>query len=323
MSRPVWRLLKAVMGLKSPARAGPELDLELEQFYESQLSAAGPVQRYVLLAFDRYHQRDGLATAWPRTRRDRGSDIYTSNSLIRQLCEAQPQRFLFGASVHPYRARAVELIREVRQAGACLLKWLPLHQNIDIADPRTVEALRACAELLLPLLIHYGDEFSLQTQHPEYRAVDGLLATLRSLRKGGCMPTVIVAHVATPVGGWGDASAHRALIHALETEFADAPLYADISALTSWGKVRFLRNLARRVDLHHKLLFGSDFPIPVALPRLRRELGSDYAGVRANRSWPQRAALTCLRMGFSEIVFRRWERLLASEPHFDGARSSG
>ena len=101
---------------------------------------------------------------------------------------------------------------------------------------------------------------------------------------------------------------------ALAGEFADAPLYADISALVTLGKAGFLRQLLRRPELHHKLLFGSDFPVPPLLHRLRCDLGRDYARVAGVRSWPQRAALACRRLGFNEIVLHRAAEIL---PHVD------
>ena len=130
----------------------------------------------------------------------RGSDMYTSNTLVRAACRAGGGRYLFGASVHPYRENAIACVDEVFAAGACLMKWMPLHQNIDCRDERTKTVLRRCAEIGLPLLLHCGPEFTLATQHREYESVEPLLDALRELRRDGCMPTVIV-------GARGDAGA--------------------------------------------------------------------------------------------------------------------
>ena len=311
---PTWRLAKWYFGRDWRLQAGPELDGFLAQFYETHFFGAGPIERIVLLAFDAYHDSDGCRPPLPETRDQRGSDIYTSNSFVYQTCRNHPERFLFGASVHPYRQDAVAGVEEVFARGACLLKWLPLHQNIDVADPRTLAVLRCCARLGLPILVHYSEEFTLATQHREYQSVTALLDVLRRLRREGNMPTTIVAHVATPVTPFGERGSHAALIDALLGEFADAPLYADLAALTSWGKVGFLRKIARRQDLHPKLLFGSDFPVPLALPRLRWDLGRDYGRIRAEPSWAQQAAHVYRRLGFNEIVFHRAAELL---PHVD------
>lgn len=313
LRRPSWRVARWALGL--PA-ADAELDQALAKTYEPHLWNDGPIERFVLLAFDAVRDDDGRCPPLPTRARALGSDMYTANSLVRDMCRRGPERFLFGASVHPYRPDAVACVEEVFAAGACLLKWIPLHQNIDVADPRTRAMLGRCAALGLPVLMHYGEESSLATQRPEYRSIRPLLEVLRELRREGAMPCTIVAHAATPVTPLGDRDSHRALLDALRREFADAPLYADISALTAWGKVRFLRRLLKAPELHRKLLFGSDFPVPPALPRLWRDLGRDYRRVANVRSWPQRAATACRRLGFSEIVFHRAAELLPNVDYF-------
>ncbi|MGE0479174.1 MAG: amidohydrolase family protein [Phycisphaerae bacterium] len=305
LQRVSWRLMRRLLRLAPGAAPGPALDADLARLYERHLFAPGPIERFVLLAFDWYHDPAGRRLPPPRTRFERGSDIYTSNTLIRRLCRKHPDRFLFGASVHPYRENAVACVDEVFSAGACLLKWLPLHQNIDADDPRARAVLRRCAELGLPVLAHYGEEFTLATQHPEHRPARRFIEVLRSLRREGRMPPTIIAHVATPVTPFGEQDSMQATIAALLDEFADAPLYADISALTVWGKVALIRRLARRHELHSKLLFGSDFPVPNADPVLRWMIGPRWRDIARNPSWPQRAALACRHFGFGEIVFHR------------------
>ena len=178
-----FRLMRRMLKVPPEATPGEAIDAPLEQFYNEHLLADGPVQRVVLLAFDAYHDNQGRRTPPPQTRRDRGSDIYTSNSLIYATCRQHPERFLFGASVHPYRENAVRCVEEVFGRGACLLKWIPLHQNIDVADPRTLDVLRCCAHLGLPVLVHYNQEFTLATQHRQFVSIAGLLDTLRLLHR--------------------------------------------------------------------------------------------------------------------------------------------
>ncbi len=308
-----WSWRAARWWLRLP-RGDAELDRRLAAEYEQHLHAAGPIERFVLLAFDAVRTDDGQCPPLPHSRADLGSDMYTSNSFVRDLCRRHPQRFLFGASVHPYRPNAVACVEEIFAAGACLLKWIPLHQNINLADPRTRAVLRTCAELGLPVLVHCGDEFTLTTQRPEHRSVRPLLTALRELRHAGNMPCTIVPHAATPVSPFGDRDSHHALLEALGGEFADAPLYADIAALTTWVKTGFLRQLVRRQELHRKLLFGSDFPVPPLAQRLRCDLGRDYRRLTAEPSWPQRQARMCRWQGCNEIVFQRAAELL---PHVD------
>ncbi|HMQ14912.1 MAG TPA: amidohydrolase family protein [Phycisphaerae bacterium] len=301
--------LRRLLGVDPALAPGGALDTALTALHERHLLSEGPIERFVLLAFDAYHDNAGRTLPWPASSSHVGSDLYTSNSLVAELCRRRPDRFLLGASVHPYRRGAVDCLTEVFEAGACLLKWLPLHQNIDVADARSVGLLRCCAALGLPLLVHYGPEFTLSTNHPEHASVTALLDVLRRLRREGAMPTVIVAHAATPITPFGPRGSFEALLEALDGEFADAPLYADVSALTALGKIGFMYELARRVDLHHKLLFGSDYPIPIGWPLLglpRRVARR----IRMLPSWPQQMVHILRHVGFSEIVFHRAAELL-------------
>lgn len=321
LHRLTWRLARRLSGLPRP---GPGLDEVLAARYAEHLCGAGPVERFVLLALDAVHDDEGRVCPLPMRRGELGSDIYTSNSFVRELCRQRPDRYLFGASVHPYRRDAEACVEEVFAAGACLLKWLPVHQNIRADDRRTLAVLRKCAGLGLPVLLHCGHEFSLASQCLAGRPAEPWLAALRRLRKeaqeqGGRMPTVIFAHAATANVPLSREPSHAALLAALRGEFADAPVYADLSALLTWVKVPRLRALARAQDLHAKLLFGSDFPIPTGVWAVRRELGAEYHRIARMPSWPQRAAVALRRMGFNEIVFHRAAEVLAN---MRGARVS-
>lgn len=312
LARPALRLMRRVLRITD---TGPALDAHLEALYGRHLHGPGPIDRFVLLAFDAALDNEGHCPPLPNPTDAFGSDIYTSNSFVAATCRQHPQRFLFGASIHPYRPHAPQLIEEAYAAGACLLKWIPSHHNIDIADERTIAVLRTCSDLELPVLIHYGPEFTLTTQCRRHVSIAPLLETLAHLHRRCDMPTVIVAHVATPVVPWGDRRSYRLLVNALRKDFARAPLFADISALTSWGKAGFLRRLARQRDLHGKLLFGSDFPVPVALPRLRGALGRGYRAIAA-LPWPQQACAISRWLGFDEIVFQRAAELLPNVDYF-------
>jgi predicted TIM-barrel fold metal-dependent hydrolase len=286
---------------------GSKLDPVLHEFLLGHLTAAGAVERHVVLAFDAYHDDAGARPRLPRARRELGSDLYTSNTCVRDLCRRHPRHLLFGASVHPYRAAAVAAVDEVFRGGACLLKLMPVHQNIAPDDPRTMAVLLKCRELGLPLLLHYGPEFALTTQHPDYAELPGLLTVLDGLRRRGALPPVIIAHVgspATPMGSWRQ---YRTLCDALRGPFARAPLYADISAVLTWGKApALLTALARQSDLHAKLLFGTDFPVLPAWPYLRWRFGRDVG----QAAWPQASLEVCRRAGFSSIVWERAATLL-------------
>ncbi|HKQ49745.1 MAG TPA: amidohydrolase family protein [Phycisphaerae bacterium] len=315
LSRFAWFFIRRWLGIPRGLKAGDEFDALLEKVYDRHWSAAPGIDRFVLLAFDEYHADAGRVLGPSQRRGQVGSDLYVSNTLVRALCMARPDRYLFGASLHPYRTEgdrdAASMLEELSAAGAVLIKWLPIHQNIRAEDPRTVAFLRAAARLKMPMLIHYGGEMSLARQHMEFEHPGPMLDVLRRLRADGEMPTVIVAHAATPSFIFQSADGHRRLIEALLGEFADAPIYADISALAAFGRTPWLKRLAANKAVHKKLLFATDFPIPVMLRSFRRLMDAEtYARIAADPSWAHQDLLLKQALGFDPCVFTQARSVL-------------
>jgi len=311
LRRPGWFFIKRQLGVDPRLPPGPALDRQIRAINEQHFAAAISVDRLCLLAFDAYHDDNGNAIGPVARKSERGSDLYTSNSLVRSVCLSNPEKLLFGASIHPYRAGAVDALRSVADAGAALIKWLPVHQNIDARDRRTIAFLEAAAELELPILVHYGGEMSLTTQHSDQEHPGAMLETLRELKARRRMPKMIVAHAATPSMPWQNADGHRLLVEALMSEFAEAPLYADISALAAFGRTTWLKRLRKSPSLHRKLVFGTDFPIPVMLPAFARLIGLRRCREIARLpSWIERAYQLKRALGYRDEVFINGARIL-------------
>ena len=104
----------------------------------------------------------------------------------------------------------------------------------------------------------------------------------------------------------------------LKTIRAKAPVIElpEVAAEVQRDQKRRHKLLDVKIDLHRKLLFGTDFPIPVATPRLWRDLGSRYRTIAKIESWPQRAAEICATLGFSETVFTQAAELLPNVEYF-------
>jgi len=294
-----------------------ETDAAMEQTLLQHILGAELLDRAVVLAFDQYHTVEGKPVGAKQRGQKIGTDLYLSNTYVHDLWRRHPRRILFGASIHPYRRSgsmtAVDMLAEVAAAGAVLVKWLPQTQNIDSEDPRTVAFLRQAARLKIPLLVHFGPEYTLGHHHRQFADPTGMLRTLRRLRDDGDMPTVIVAHIATP-SIWPvapSAQAHRTLLAALAGEFANASLYADIAALAMFGKARWLKRTLRIPGVRAKLVHGSDFPVPSTPLFFRSVLGKEYRRVCQLPSWLDRDVAIKSAAGVGEDVFRRGGELLA------------
>ena len=307
-----YKLLQSLLGIPWRLR-GAELDRAYRQATLSHLRGSAGVDRVVALAFDEYHTDAGVALGPAERRGALGSDLYVSNTFVHGLCLQEPNHFLFGASIHPYRRlgshNAVAMLDEAAAAGAVLVKWLPLTQNIRADDERTVAFLRRAGELRMPMLIHYGGEKALTTNHVELADPAPMLATLGGLRLEGKMPPVMVAHGATP-SAWpfDPLNYYPLLVEALLGEFADAPLYADTAAMGLFTRARWLKRLAKRPELQAKLVHGSDFPVPVNPVFFLRQLGGDIRRIARITSWIERDYQLKLAVGLDHAVMTRgWE----------------
>ncbi|HAD04184.1 MAG: metal-dependent hydrolase [Desulfuromonadales bacterium GWC2_61_20] len=179
------------------------------------------------------------------------SELYIPNDFIAQACRRH-DNLLFGASVNPYRRDALEQLDSVAAAGAVLLKWLPSIQGIDPADQRLRPFYRRLAALRLPLLCHTGEEES-------FTRADNTLADperLRNALEEGV--TVIAAHCASNGRNQGEHNFPRFL----RLASAYPNLHADISALTQINRLGHLQKVLARPELHDRLHFGTDMPLP-------------------------------------------------------------
>ncbi|MFO0973141.1 MAG: hypothetical protein U1A27_06865 [Phycisphaerae bacterium] len=252
-ARLAWRVIRRwlrVGGLPP----GDALDARLEALHAHHWQHATGVDRLVLLAFDEYHDDAGTPIGMAPRGAARGSDLYVSNSCVADLCRCEPGRFLFGASLHPYRRDAIAALEELAARSRRAQRWwLPIHQNIAADDAhrgvRGGPAGRAAADSLRRRDVARAAAPGVRAARAD---ADGAVAAARA---AGELPTVIVAHAATPSFAWQSRRGHAALVAALQGEFATAALRRHLG-LSALGRTRWLTRLAARPELHAKLLWG-------------------------------------------------------------------
>lgn len=208
-----------------------------------RLEESRHVQKAVVLAMDGIVDDRGQLDP-------RRTEMYIPNEFVAQECRKH-DNLLFGASINPYRADALERLEQAVEAGAVLVKWLPSIQLIDMGDRRIEPFYRRLQELNLPLLTHTSTEESFTWSKDEL----GDPHRLRLPLELGV--TVIAAHVASNGRNEGERNFDRIL--PLFTEFPN--LYADISSLTQANRLGHLRMVLHHEHLHDRLLYGTDMPI--------------------------------------------------------------
>ena len=151
----------------------------------AQMVALPAGVKAMLLAFDYPHDADG------RPLPDKCS-FYVPDNYAMRLAAANPARFVWAASIHPYRPDALSRLRQAKEDGAKAIKWIPQAQNIAPDSPRCDLFYRELARLHLPLLCHTGEEKAI------FGVGDQDFANLLRLRRAlAAGVTVIAAHCAT------------------------------------------------------------------------------------------------------------------------------
>jgi len=246
-------MYKAAAGITDPASADADYVERLLRLHRD----ANPAGKLVLLAFDHYVDEQGVE-------RPELSALYTPNEYVLRLAAEHPD-LVACASIHPYRADCLDRLDAVAASGARCVKWLPNAMGIDPGSARCDPFYRRLAQMRLPLITHGGKEYAMDAA--SHQDLGNPLRLRRALDAG---VRVVVAHCAA-LGSFRDldrdGQPQARSFDLFMRLFAEAEyeenLFADISTLahTHHG-LGPLRELLRASELHHRLVYGSDYPLP-------------------------------------------------------------
>ncbi|MDQ2999831.1 MAG: amidohydrolase family protein [Fibrobacterota bacterium] len=263
----------------------------------AKLSKSKTVGAAVILALDGVYDSAGTLDS-ARTQ------MYIPNAFV--AAETRKHTNLhFGSSVNPRRKDALAELQRVKDAGALLVKWIPSIMDIDPADSALVPFYQSMKALGLPLLTHTGTENSF------LEANDSLCDPFRLELPLSLGLTVIASHVGTPGKTRGQENMERALI--MMTRYPN--LYADISSLTQFNKLGYMKRILPRKEAEGRLIYGTDFPlIETALVSPWYYLGRApfkklRAAAREENPWDRDVALK-KALGVSEGIFTRSAEIL-------------
>jgi predicted TIM-barrel fold metal-dependent hydrolase len=224
------------------------------------------VDQCVLLALDMvYDESDGSPHLKDRTH------LFASNEGVWNIVQERPDLFLLGASVHPYRQDwRDELNRCRNEWGAVLCKWIPSAQQINLRDSSFDEFYTYLADYKLPLLCHAGPEYSIPTSDHYFDEFNNPKYLEKALEMG---VTVIIPHCTLPfppqdLATFDPYQSLLALIEKADTK--GWALYVDLSALLLF-RDRYIPNVLQDIPAQ-RMLFGSDYPIPMSDLAYKKEL---------------------------------------------------
>ncbi len=237
--------------------------------------------RAMILAFDQTYSEAGVAQ--PEL-----TEFYTPNEYVTRLARETPDCFVPCASVHPYRADAVDALEKAVAEGAIAVKWLPNAMRIDPGHPKCDRFYDAMARLNVPLLTHAGEEKAVEAG--EAQRWGNPLLLRRALDRG---VHVIVAHCASlgqnpdlddPNKPWVDN--FDLFSRLMSVRQYEGRLWGEISAMTQANRAGpALTTVIKNTQWHPRLLNGSDYPLPainvLVQTRVLKNLGFITAEERA------------------------------------------
>ena len=194
---------------------------------------SGNVSRTVLLAMD--EPARGLQV-----------HHYVSNMHVIGTVERHKNSLLFGASVNPALDGAVEELAYVYANGAVLNKILQNSMRIDLSDRAYDRFFGIMNDIGMPLLVHSGNETAvlgsgdIELGNPK---------KLEWIAKKGVK--IIISHCGSP----------EYFNEFLEMAQEHDNVYGGLAAMGRAKRYIHLLELAERRDIHHKLVFETDYPL--------------------------------------------------------------
>ena len=240
----------------SGVRAIEQFDVQYVDRLISLIKGMPVKGKYQLLAFDYFHTRDGKPD---RAR----SEFFVDNHYVAALTDRYPDFLTAAVSIHPYRKDALEQIEYWAARGVRFIKWLPNAQGMDPRAGELDAYYAAMKRTQMVLLTHVGLELAVSSSG-DGQALGNPLAFTRALDMG---VKIIMAHAASAGQGEDEKGVFREnfdlFMRLMDSTQYDGILFGEISGLTQFNRLPGpLTGLLERPDIHHRLVNGSDYPLP-------------------------------------------------------------
>lgn len=198
-----------------------------------------------LFALDKVYRPDG-------TPDPDNTQVYVSSDYVMHITQLYPQQFIPVISVHPYRLDAIKELQRLYDQGARIVKWLPNAMDVDPGDAKCDPLYDFLRDHDMVLISHTGMEIAIRSKNRQHLGNPKLLK--RPLERG---VKVIAAHCAAL--GWGHFDCWVEMMRRYPN------FYGDISAVVSMPMMLRIPRLLELTEFHHRLVNGSDWPVPTLL----------------------------------------------------------
>jgi len=214
--------------------------------------------KYQILAFDKHYRKDGSVDM-------DNTEFYCPNFYAYKLAEEFPDVFIPAISVHPYRKDALDELEKWGKKGVRLVKWLPNAQGINPSDPDIEPFYEMMKKYKMILLTHAGEEKAVDAD--DAQKLGNPLLLRKPLDMG---VKVIVAHCASlgqnedlddPLKTKRDN--FDLFLRLMDEKKYVGLLFGETSAQVQFNRLsKPIATMMLRKDLLHRLVNGSDYPLP-------------------------------------------------------------
>ncbi|WP_143959253.1 amidohydrolase family protein [Litoribacter populi] len=240
-------------GIRNKKKADEQYLNQLFQLIE-KIPIAG---KYCLFAWEKCYDLNGEVNL-------KDTKIHISNDYVFRICQRLPDKLVPVVSIHPYRTDAVIELEKWAKKGVKMVKWMPATMGMDPSEPRCVPFYQKMKDLDMVLISHAGEEETVPVE--KFQPLNNPLLFRLPLEIG---TKVILAHCA----GKGDGKDlenkgkkvpnHELFFRMMDEPRYEGKLFGDISALAQANRCGApLRTVFEQKEHHHKLLYGSDYPLP-------------------------------------------------------------
>lgn len=196
---------------------------------------------------------------------DRDKTVCAMNDDVLAVADKYPDQFIPFFSINPLRPDALELVDKYIEKGCKGAKFLQNYWGVDLNDERFIPYYEKLKANNIPLIVHIGSEYSIHS-FAQYERIQMLNLPLAT------GVTTIAAHMGLgrikhKLRFWRNLSKNPGhfdedYFQLLDMLRQHQNLYADISAILAPLRARALRHLSEQTDVHNKILFGTDYPVP-------------------------------------------------------------
>ncbi len=189
--------------------------------------------------------------------------VCATNEDVLKLYQEHPDVIVPFFSINPMRPDALDEIDRYCELGFKGAKFLQNYWGVDTREARYCPYFEKLKEKNIPLIVHIGSESSVHS----FKTCETLAMLDQPLHVG---VNVIAAHMALnyqmhrPFKAFSKnpKNFNEEYFTLLEMLQHRKNLYADISALLTPVRAKALRHLSQQHEVHDKLLFGTDYPVP-------------------------------------------------------------